>query len=318
MNHIISIDCGGSKTDIVVVDHDGRVLNYKTLSGVSYSYVTNEKFIEIIMKYIGDVLTDTDISLSSIKYVVLGSSGVYREAEKEFLINEFKKLSIQAYVLSDIEMAFYSACTSGVGIMLSVGTGSICFGIDKNGNKMRTGGWGYLLGDEGSGYYIGKTALNEVQKMYDRGEKKEIYKEVLNFYKLKDINDIIPEIYKSPNPVKKIADFAPNVISLSEKGDMTAKKIIEFAVNEIAQLVLNLYKRGDFKTDDFQIKVSGGLFYNHPLLFEKLEKKLSDFKVTICDAAHVLGGVIYLSKKLGLNFRNLQTELDRFNVGNKR
>lgn len=315
MNNLISIDCGGSKTDVLVLDFNGKVLNFKTFSGISYSYVKNEKFVEIILKYIESSLNETGLPVSSVKYVILGSSGVYRQKETEYLREKFNESYLTAYVISDIEMAFYSAFPEGIGIILSVGTGSICYGIDKNGNNLRIGGWGYLLGDEGSGYYIGRTALNEVIKNYDRGENEtKIYQEVLKFYELTDINDIIPLIYKSPNPVKTISNFAPEVICLSEKGEKIAEKIIDVAIDQMTRLILNLYHKGDFSTDDFRIRISGGLLSNNPVIFNKLKKKLSDFDVRLCEIPHVFGGVFYLLKRHGFDLKNLNEELNRFKV----
>ena len=298
MKYIISIDCGGSKTDMVAVDFEGKIIDRKKYSGISYSYHTNEYFVKKIQDYITHFIQSLKCSASDIAHLVLGSSGVYRDEEINYLSDELKKVYTDVNVFSDVEMGFYTAFPEGCGILLSVGTGSICFGIDKNGNKFRAGGLGYILGDEGSGFYIGKMGIKAALESFDRGVKGTIlHKELLDFFSVSSFEEVVPLIYKSKQHTKLVSGFAPVIINAAAKGDTTCSKIINNAVDELVDLVKTVRSTGEFSDPEINVKITGGVVKHNPYFFDKLLEKLAGLKVELVRKPNVAGGVNYILKR---------------------
>jgi len=296
MKYLISIDCGGSKTDILITDIKGSVEYLNKYEGINFSYINNDEFIKKIYQYIEDVLKSSEIDINLIDSLVIGTAGVYREDEIEFLENSLKKYEFKVYVISDIEMGFYSAFPTGVGVVLSVGTGSICFGIDAKGKKIRSGGWGYLLGDEGSGFSIGCSGIKAALKAYEkRGPDTLILKLLFEFIDSDDINGVIPFIYKSENSIRRISEFAPEVIKAAEKGDKVAVNILDNEIKQLVKLIKSAMSIGYFpKTKT--VKLMGGIIDNNAVIYQKLRDELPKISIEINSILPVYGGINFLKK----------------------
>ena len=136
---------------------------------------------------------------------------------------------------SDARIALEGAFNGGAGIILVAGTGSIAFGKDEKGNIHRVGGWGRILGDEGSGYFIGKEGLAAVCRQCDGRAKPTLLTAMMaRKFGLKTSADIITAVYKDSFD---IASLAPVVFEAAEKRDAPSSGIVERASNELAEHV---------------------------------------------------------------------------------
>ncbi|MFC1726304.1 BadF/BadG/BcrA/BcrD ATPase family protein [candidate division KSB1 bacterium] len=298
MKYIISIDCGGNKTEIIAVNLQGKIIDRKRFPGISYSYHTNEYFIKKIQDFIERFINGFNSEVTDIEYLILGSSGVYREEEINYISTELSKNYRNVNVFSDVEMGFYAAFPLGCGILLSVGTGSICFGIDKKGRKYRAGGLGYLLGDEGSGFYIGKMGIKAALESFDRGEKGSIlHKELLDFFNVNSFEEVVPLIYKSKKHTKLVSGFAPVIINAASKGDAKCSKIINTSIDELVKLIQTVRSMGEFDDPEINVKITGGVVKHNSYFFNKLLEKLSGLKVELVRKPNVAGGINYILKR---------------------
>jgi N-acetylglucosamine kinase len=185
----------------------------------------------------------------NIDAICLGLAGVGRAADIEVvkgLVKELqnnKSLPItwalqpgNIVICNDALIALFGGIGQAVGIVVAAGTGSIVFGRNHQGNTKRVGGWGYILGEEGSAYKIAIAGMNAALKSYDG---REISTSLLEGFKqhldLETIEDLIEVIYQREWRVKQIAALAPVVDLAAASDDIVANNIIDDAVKELVK-----------------------------------------------------------------------------------
>ncbi|NER06557.1 MAG: ATPase, partial [Okeania sp. SIO3C4] len=138
-------------------------------------------------------------------------------------------------ICSDSPIALVGGIGHSVGIVAMAGTGSQIFGQNSQGLTKRVGGWGYLLGDEGSGYNIAIRGLQAALKSYDGRElPTTLITDFQAYLGLSNIEGLIEVIYRRGWGPTQIAALAPVVSAAADKGDKVAKKIINDAVEELS------------------------------------------------------------------------------------
>src|SRR5262249_20279577 len=121
----------------------------------------------------------------------LGLAGVDRPSDQKLLLPRIQSLAATLRLTNDAELLL-SAVDGAVGVALVAGTGSIALGRDKHGTSARAGGWGHILGDEGSGYEIGRQALQAAMRAADgRGEATLLLERIMRHWSLERPDDII-------------------------------------------------------------------------------------------------------------------------------
>lgn len=171
-------------------------------------------------------------------------------------------------VVHDAVIAIEAAFEGGSGIIIIVGTGSIAFAKAMDGAFHRVGGWGYLLGDEGSGFAIGLDGLRAVAAAIDGGPATRIQPLVAERLGIQTADALIHNVYRKH---LHIPDVAPLVIEAAEEGDAAARYIIEDQLRRLAQQVRWLVDR--CRDIEPQIALMGGLTRNAPIR-DALERNL--------------------------------------------
>ncbi len=139
-------------------------------------------------------------------------------------------------ICHDALIALFGGSSRGVGIVVAAGTGSIVFGRNHRGITKRIGGWGYILGDEGSAYKIAVAGMQSALKSYDGREKATSLVECFQKYlDLSSIEDLITVIYRQNWGVSEIANLAQIVDLVAALGDEVANQIIDDAVQELTK-----------------------------------------------------------------------------------
>jgi N-acetylglucosamine kinase-like BadF-type ATPase len=174
MNYFIVFDCGATKTECALADINGKIL-YTTTGGAANFLVTGTAGTsKIISSLLNDCIKKFNADYSEIENIVIGAAGAGRKQDAEklesslheiFAADGIKIKSVK--VVSDAQIALQGAFPDEAGCILIAGTGSIIYGKDEKGSIHRAGGFGRLLGDEGSGFSIGRKGLQAAAKYFD-------------------------------------------------------------------------------------------------------------------------------------------------------
>ena len=188
---------------------------------------------------------------------------------------------------SDVYAALASGTWGKEGTLIIAGTGAILFGY-QNQKTFRVGGWGYLLGDEGSGYHLGKLAIRSILKADDEQTPLEPFqKAVLAHFNAHTPQQLITKVYSSRNPVATISSASKLVLAAFEE-DPTAKMIVKTTQEELIALIESAYTRMDCTKP---VVLHGGLFSNDVFYHEFKNNVLMRYPNLIITKPNVSGAV---------------------------
>jgi N-acetylglucosamine kinase-like BadF-type ATPase len=177
-------------------------------------------------------------------------------------------------VTTDIDIALAAAFSEGPGIVVSAGTGSVAVGRDKAGKRHRIGGYGWQMGDEGSGYAIGRAALGAVSRAADaRSPKTALSDRILRTTKSSDLDALVR--WAATASPAEVAALAPHVLAVAASGDQLAQGITDYAARELSQLAICLLPKMDI-TPPVRVAVTGGLLAPDQPLRKTLLAKLAE------------------------------------------
>ena len=162
-------------------------------------------------------------------------------------------------------------------MVIVAGTGSIAYGVDASKRACRAGGWGYLLGDEGGGFWIGRAALAAVVRAFDgRGPATRLTELVLAEMHLATPSELIHAIYDRGLQRHAIAGLAGVVQRATEAGDAVAGEILDRAATELAAAAASVVTRLGMRGDVFPTVLAGGIFKGIPSLAAGLANRLAE------------------------------------------
>jgi len=166
---LIGVDGGGSKTVALLSDSDGRLLGLGTGGPSNYHVTGMQAAGAALTQSVRAAFANAGLEPCSPRAICLGLSGVDRPADQAEIQAwlDAEMPGTQAVIVNDAELVLAAGTPAGWGVALICGTGSIAYGRTQEGRTARAGGWGYLLGDEGSGYAIGLAALRAVVRASD-------------------------------------------------------------------------------------------------------------------------------------------------------
>ena len=278
--YVIGVDGGGTKTVAVLANLNGKVLARAEVGPSNINKIGFKHAIDNIVKVLTQV--SQEYEKDKIVFIYLGlAAGLERDKRKK---KEIKKqllsISSLSWVLpknisieGDQLIAFRSGTEEKQGIIIIAGTGSIVMGWDKKGKEVIVGGWDYLLGDDGSGFWIGKKALQAVCLSIDGFNSKSLlHSMILKKLKIKTEKDLMQEIYK-PEMIKNIASLAPLVETAAKTGDKTAKDILFQASNELIIRANLAIKKLNLENKFFPLVLAGGVFKSK-IILTKVKKDI--------------------------------------------
>jgi N-acetylglucosamine kinase-like BadF-type ATPase len=235
----------------------------------------------MIADLIIEAVNTTNIKYAELKGFVIGTTGAGRRTDAETLekgIEEFfaKKgiLINKIRVESDARVALEGAFAGNTGSILIAGTGSIMFGKDKFGVIHRVGGFGRFLGDEGSGYSIGKKGLIALSKCFDGRGRDTLLREIIaEKFSITDTSVLITEIYKNNFD---IASVTPSVIEAAEKGDPICVSILKEESEELILHIKSMYNK--LKEETMNLSLIGGTITTDNLYAKLFKSKVDELK----------------------------------------
>lgn len=286
-NYIIGIDGGGTKTKAAIGDADGNVFATKVDSSSNYHLVGIEDTKRVFRTLIDGLIEMQGITMDDVSAIAFGLSGVGRPDDMQLMENIMSEMGIQdkAVIVNDAVIALMGGALSDHGIIVISGTGSIAYGMDKQGNVDRVGGWGHVLDDEGSGYKIGSDGLRAIMRAFDgRIEPTKITQLVLKSLKMEKPEQLVA--WSAREGVKKpvVARLAEHVFEAHRLGDATAEKIVKHHASELALGVEILVKRMHMPSSVIVV-LCGGVFNANPEYFMLTRNRI----IATTEVADVIG-----------------------------
>lgn len=233
---------------------------------------------ENLSELIKSCLEHMQIGGADIAAIVVGAAGAGRKQDasilKSHLVDELNDPSIttsRIKVANDAEISLEGAFSGEPGIILISGTGSICIGKNSNDDFFRVGGYGRLIGDEGSGYKLGQRVLAAALRSFDgRCLPTKLLSLVFDAMEVRDSNEIIKKVYHDDFD---IASLAPLVIEAAKDNDESAVNIIDEQTDELLLHVRSMLQL--LNTSSCKLSCLGSLIVNENIYSALLNKKLS-------------------------------------------
>ena len=267
MVYVLGIDGGGTKTIALAADFRGNVLG-RGLSGASNYHVAGlDQAIAALKEASESAMAAAGID--SFEVACFGLAGVGRESDRDLMLPAIGELGLADEIIlkHDAAIALAGATACQPGVVVLAGTGAMAFGMSNKGETRRAGGWGNVLADEGSAYYMGRRALAAACRAYDgRGHGTALVSKLTEHFGLDHFTDIVRKIYREEASPQKIASLAPLVSQLAEAGDRVAAEILKDAAEELALAACAVIKGLKMEDEEFQVAASGSVFKAGELL----------------------------------------------------
>jgi len=267
MDYVLGFDGGGSKTELLAVDLQGKEL-FSAQGGPSNpKAVSGTQMLEHLESLLSEAIHSDALRGQRCRAVALGLAGMATNQEQQqadtLIRCSFHKLlpdMSSFYITHDAQIALMAGLGRQHGIIAIAGTGAIVYGLTPSGSQKRTGGWGHILGDKGSGYEIGLMTLQQVMLAYDKVASPTLLTErVLQHYGLNEPPDLRQLMYQPHIHKKHIAEAASVCIYAAIEGDNAATGIITRAASDLAGLTAAL-RHQDAWLASSEVAVTGSIF----------------------------------------------------------
>jgi N-acetylglucosamine kinase-like BadF-type ATPase len=211
--------------------------------------------------------------------ICLGIAGVDRDDEMQTVRDIMRRIcrNVPVLVVNDALIALVAGARDAPGIVVISGTGSIVYGRNAAGQAARAGGWGHMVGDEGSGYWIGREAVAAVMRGADgRGPATRLADEILAHFGVADVSRLPRIVYDREVPRMSVAALGPIIQRVASEGDAVAMRILERAAEELVLAAQSVTTQLEMRGDRFTFYLAGGAFQVVPWLATELERRLRE------------------------------------------
>ena len=267
MDYHIGVDGGGTTTRAVVIDGESRVVMSRAQSGSSNLYNLGlDGAARNIALAVEGALSEAGVDLSQIATLGFGLAGVVSQTEKELWKNALQSLyGARVTVDEDVAAALVGAfgpdeLRRGCAVLIA-GTGANCFGQNAKGARARADGWGPMLGDRGSGFWLGESAIRAAVAAFDGASAPTILTSaLLAHFEATSLGALCEIVYARDFGRERIAAFVPRVLEAARAGDeIAAQLLVESGaqLGRTARAVLT-------ELSVTQLALTGGLLENSP------------------------------------------------------
>ncbi|HEX2998853.1 MAG TPA: BadF/BadG/BcrA/BcrD ATPase family protein, partial [Armatimonadota bacterium] len=277
MEIVVGVDGGGSSTKALAAWTDGRLVGYGESGPSNFHIVGLERAGEAVCEAVGRAMAQ--VGSAPVTYY-LGLAGVGRPEDRERLQAELvQRLATAAVtVVTDAAIALAGGTVGQAGVVVIAGTGSIALGIDRQGRESRSGGWGYLVGDEGGGFDIGRQGIRAALREVDgRGPATSLTDCLLQYLGLESreqIRQIVARVYQPETGPPLIAGFSRLVTCEAGAGDRVALGIVKRAARELSLAAGAVLHQLELDREKSPVIMAGGIFDADPLLAREFVKRL--------------------------------------------
>ncbi|MFO0817795.1 MAG: BadF/BadG/BcrA/BcrD ATPase family protein [Pirellulales bacterium] len=312
--YVLGVDGGGTKTAAwiarIVAGQSPSIVG-KGRAGPGNPRAAGFEFAQQnILTALQAAWVDADLAPQNIAAACLALAGAGRAEEQERMRDWAiaQKIATHVIVTHDAEPLLAAAQPEDApglnapwGIALIAGTGSLAWGRAVDGRVGRCGGWGYLVGDEGSGYAVGIAALRAILQAADgRGPATSLASPLLDFFQACESTELVGILYGDPAFRGRIAAASRIVLQVAREHDVVACGIISQAVEELAAMVAALAKRLELADNAYPLALGGGVFDAAGELAPRLVEQLALHQLaprTYTIVTHPVLGAVRLAQR---------------------
>jgi N-acetylglucosamine kinase-like BadF-type ATPase len=272
--YVLGFDVGSSKTQCFLADGDGRVTARSEGPGANIRVFGELETEQVLRSVMESVIGAEPIPLDTI---CVGIAGADREEDTTVVRRIVSRIgrTDRVLVVNDALIALEAGVGDAPGIVIIAGTGSIAYGRNMQYRAARAGGWGYVLGDEGSGYWMGRLALRSVVRASDgRGDRTALSRHVLKHFGVSRARELVREIYTRDLGPSQISALAKYVQTAVDEGDLVARNIVQAGARELVAAAGSVASQLSMSEESFTFVLAGGIFRAVPWLADELRTRL--------------------------------------------
>lgn len=260
MGFFLGIDGGGSKIECLLADESGTALARATGPGANLRRVSKAELRANLLKCFESLRGGAGLRELKPEVVCAGFAGASdaqaSEQAREVLVELLHPRAL--YVVGDMEIALEAAVGENAGVVLIAGTGSIAYGRNAEGKTARAGGEGPREGDEGSGFDIGRQAVEAVRRAHREGKPGRLTQAVLEATDVSSVDELAA--WLSPAKAAELAALVPRVVDAARASDGDAREILARAAAALAGLAVAVLQELGLMETEVRVAVSGGVF----------------------------------------------------------
>jgi len=270
MGVVIGLEGGGTKTGCAVLDEGGRVLAYAEGGPANLNFISEAVQRESFETALEGALQGIDASVLALGYTVAGTRATW-----DWLLQRLG--NPPAFAVEETRMAFVSTGRMYAhGVAVVAGTGSIVSAFVHDELVRTVGGWGALLGDEGSAYDIALLGLRAAVRAWDgRGIPTKLVDAARAYFGVQDLRELVPLFYLKGVPRHQLAGFARKVVQAAKQRDAVARHILSVRAEWLARDAIACARRLFGHHEEFTVALTGGMFRGQTPFRTHFEKRFS-------------------------------------------
>jgi len=307
MPHILGIDAGGTHTRCCIADERGKILSLVVGGPANTNFVAPEEALAAVEGPLAQALESSPAG--TIETAVIAGPHLHPNTER--MISKLARPR-ETIVTDEFEAALAAALGAegrwepeACGVVIMAGTGSFCKGRDPEGKLRYSGGWGPLIGDEGSGYDIAREALTAVAAASDgRAPETTLTELILSHLEIDGLTDLRRKLYNPPLARHKFAELARCVFEAADSGDAVAAETLVEAGRRLALLAVPVLEELFGAQESFPIALCGGVLQRESAVTRALVTQIRDLRpnvdVLISKLQPAIGTIVIGLETLGV------------------
>lgn len=267
----LGVDGGGTKTLAAITDAHGRVLGEGRSGTTNHDDVSEEVVAENLENAVRQARERAGVE-EAFGAAFLGLAGIVSERDHERVRTIVSRTSLAEAAWTgidhDIRIALAGGLAGRPGVVVIAGTGSACYGRLADGSSWQSGGWGHLLADEGSGYWLGLNGMKAALRMHDgRTPRTGLEERLLAVLELDTPEEIMHRVYVESMTRSAIAALAPEILRLAREGDDACRALVTEGARELVRCVQAVAGRLGAAGEPLEVTYTGGVLESpSPLL----------------------------------------------------
>lgn len=272
---VVGVDGGGTKTRAVVAAAGGHEVLGEGRAGPSNPLrVGVSEAAAAVREAVERACAAAGVRRTEVAAAEVGLAGVKREDLRAAMRAALADLGFKPLeIVTDAEIALYGVTGGKSGLVIIAGTGSLCRGQSARGRQAWAGGWGPLAGDEGSGSWMARRALQAVAKATDgRGPRTSLVEAACDYFNVAAPEDLATAVYAPSITNQRLSGFGRFVIEAAKRRDAVSREIVDGAGRELAQAAGAVIRRLRMQRERFAVGYVGGVFAAGELILEPLRE----------------------------------------------